>query len=167
MRLLGNQARVRVGSSWKLRPCLLAVLSHDCEFNERKRNKFLVARLQNMPGNLSGDERAALFASNDVRARVEANEPVAGVDTFALNPAPGVFHREQVISFTTITPLPIAMQHDLLDGKKLELTQERRGQLREKIAWFFGRDAEDIPDAHKSPAPQQTDSEAVNPHTSS
>lgn len=127
-----------------------AIVSHDCEFNQDKRNKFLVARLQGVQGNLTAEEAEALHASNDVVARVGAGEDIAGVDSFMLDPLDGAFAKSQVISFATITPLPIGMVPDLLAAKKAELDHNVRVDLRRKIAWFFGREAEDVPDEQKT-----------------
>src|SRR4051812_14341204 len=55
------------------------VISHDCEFNEDKRNRLLLARLESVPGNLKEDQLIALRASNDVESRSQAKEKVAGV----------------------------------------------------------------------------------------
>lgn len=127
----------------------MAVVSHDCELNEDKRNKLLIARLQNVQGNLTEAQIEALWASNDVVARVEADETVAAVDSFALQPLPGHFDRPQVVNFATTTPVPMSMKADLATVKKAELTHDFRVLLRKKLAWFFGRDGEDIPDEDK------------------
>lgn len=138
----------------------VAIVSHDCEFNERKRNKLLVARLQNIQGNLTQAQVEALWASNDVAARVEADEPVAAVDSFAVEPLPGQFERPQVINFATTTPLPMSMASDLAEAKKAELVHDVRVLLRNKLAWFFGRDAEDVPDDDKQqPSPSSESGE--------
>lgn len=131
----------------------VVVVSHDCEFNDRKRNKLLVARLQRIQGNLTLEQREALRASNDVGARAAANLPVAGVDGWVFDPLADVFEDEQVASFTTITPLPIGMHDELRQNKKAELVHEDRVRFRSKLAWFMGRDAEDIPDDDKTPIP--------------
>lgn len=134
---------------------LLTIISHDCEFNEAKRNKLLVARLQPPQGNLSEEQREDLRASNDVEARSEAGLDVAAVDHFLFSPAPGVLADEQVAAFTTITPLPMKMADDLYSVKRAELTHENRVLFRRKLAWFFGRGGEDIPDDEKIDAPAQ------------
>jgi hypothetical protein len=131
-----------------------AVVSHDCEFNEGKRNKLLVARLQRVQGNLTEEELDAVWASNDVEARVEADQPIAAVDSFIVAPLNGLFPEPQVINFATTTPLPMAMKDDLLAAKKAEMDHDFRVLFRKKLAWFFGRDAEDIPDADKRPPPE-------------
>lgn len=130
-----------------------AVVSHDCEFNERKRNKLLVARLQSVQGNLSDNERQALRESNDVQARADADLTVAGVDSFLFSPLPGVFEDEQVANFATITSLPMKMADDLRAQKRAELNQETRVLLRLKLAWFVGRTADDLPNDGKFDAP--------------
>ena len=124
----------------------VAVVSHDCEFNEDKRNRLLVARLENVPGNLGTEQRTALRESNDVEARAAAHQSVAGVDSFLLDALPGHYEQEQVIVFTTILPLPMKMKADLVAAKRAELQHEHRVRFRGKLAWFAARDAEDIND---------------------
>jgi hypothetical protein len=125
------------------------VISHDCEFNEAKRNKLLLARLQGVQGNLTAEQRQDLRESNDVEARAAAKLKVAGVDTFLFSPLPGVFEDEQVANFGTITPLPMKMADELRKQKRAELDQETRVLFRLKLAWFVGRAADDIPDDQK------------------
>ena len=139
----------------------LAVVSHCCEFNEGKRNKFLLARLKSMPGNLDDEERRALRLSNDVAKRAEKDGDVAGVDAFVVEPIPGAFETEQVVSFTTITAFPMAMKDDLAKAKKAELDHATRVQFREKLAWFFGRVGDDIPDEEKKEPPERGEDEAA------
>lgn len=128
---------------------LVTVISHDCEFNEGKRNKLLVAKLQKPQGNLEVDERAALRASNDVEARAQAGLTVAGVDGFVFEPLESVFEDERIASFTTITPLPMKMKDELFRSKRAELEHDQRVLFRSKLAWFVGRAAEDVPDSEK------------------
>lgn len=135
----------------------LAVVSHCCEFNEGKRNKFLLARLKSMPGNLNDEERTALRLSNDVAKRAEEDAAIAGVDAFVVEPIHGSFESEQVVAFTTITAFPMAMKDDLAKVKKAELDHAARIQFREKLAWFFGRAADDIPDGEKEEPQDQED----------
>ena len=130
----------------------VVVVSHDCEFNEDKRNKLLVARLQNVPGNLSDEERADLRESNNAEARVAEGKEVSGIDNFVFAPLPGAFDSEQIASFTTITPLPMGKREELRAAKWAELNQEHRVLFRKKLGLFFARDAEDIPDEEKEPA---------------
>lgn len=133
----------------------LAVVSHCCEFNDGKRNKFLLARLKGVPGNLDDQERRALRLSNDVTQRAEEGEDVAGVDAFMVEPIAGAFEAEQVVAFTTITAFPMAMKDDLVKAKRAELNHATRVQFREKLAWFFGRAGDDIPDEEKKEPPEE------------
>jgi hypothetical protein len=142
----GAQKKVVVAAT----DTLVVVVSHDCEFNEGKRNKLLVARLQRIPGNFTPDQRADLRASNNVEARVEAQLPVAGVDSWMFDPLPGAFEVPQVASFTTITPLPMKMRVELFASKRAELMHEQRILFRRKLAWFMGREAEDIAEEEKT-----------------
>ncbi|HEV7771581.1 MAG TPA: hypothetical protein VGO66_13100 [Solirubrobacterales bacterium] len=132
----------------------LTVISHCCEFNEGKRNKFLLARLKGVPGNLSDEEKRALRLSNDVAKRVAEDEDIAGVDAFVVEPIPGLFEAEQVVAFTTITAFPMSMRNDLAEVKKAELDHSTRVQFREKLAWFLGRAANDISDEEKELPPE-------------
>jgi hypothetical protein len=132
---------------------LAIVISHDCEFNEGKRNKLLIARLKGVQGNLNEEEHQALRDSNDIQARSDAGLPVAGVDAFLLAPLAGLFDDEQVADFATITPLPMKMADDLLREKRSELTHDARVLFRLKLAWFVGRAADDIPDDEKAERP--------------
>ncbi|HEX3174556.1 MAG TPA: hypothetical protein VHQ43_10135 [Solirubrobacterales bacterium] len=130
----------------------LVIVSHCCEFNEGKRNKFLVARLQRPRQNLSSEQYEALRLSNDVEARASSGEPVAGLDSFLLDPVPGSLDEERVASFTSITAVPLSMKEDFRAAKIAELDHGTRILFRAKLAWFFGRTADDIPDAEKAPA---------------
>jgi len=131
----------------------VAVVSHDCEFNEGKRSKFLVARVQRQRGDLSSEQLEAFRASNDVQQRVAAGEQVAGIDAFVYEPYDDVFTDEMVVSFPTIFPMPMDMKDDLVSVKKAELTTEARVLFRKKLGLFFARDADDIPDAEKFDRP--------------
>lgn len=132
---------------------VVTVISHDCEFNEGKRNKLLVARLQKPQGNFTEQERQDLRDSNDVQARSDAGLTVMAVDSFLLDPVPGVFDEAQVVNFATITPLPMKMVNDLKGQKRAELDQATRVLFRLKLAWFVGRAAEDIPEDDKVDPP--------------
>jgi len=136
----------------------VVVVSHDCEFNEAKRNKLLVARLQDVPGNLSPEERQRLRESNDFEAVLQADpdKTVAGVDSFVLSPLPPWFEAEQVVNFATVTALPMSMQADLLAVKRAEMLHTTRVLFRKKLAWFFGRKGDDLPDEDKVPRSPET-----------
>jgi len=139
----------------------LAVISHCCEFNDGKRNKFLLARLKGVPGNFSDDDLRALRLSNNVAKRAEEGADVAGVDAFVVEPIPNAFESEQVVAFTTITAFPIAMRNDLAKVKRAEMDHAARVQFREKLAWFLGRSGDDIPEDEKSVPPEPDDGEAT------
>ena len=137
-------------------PRFVVIVSHDCEFNEGKRNRLLVARIDSVPGNLTPQQINDLRESNDVRTRAEAGKTVAGADSFLLAPVPGAFNEEKVAVFTTITPLSMKMRDGLVERKRAEMDQEHRILFREKLAWFLGRAADDIEDEEKVDAPSST-----------
>jgi hypothetical protein len=145
---------------------LVVVVSHDCEFNTGKRNKLLVARTEDIPGNLTPDELEALRESNDIEKRTAEGKTIAGLNSFVFAPLPSVFETERIAVFTTITPLPMKMHDDLVKAKCAELSHEHRVLLRTKLAWFFGRDAEDIDEADKTEPPSQAEP-AADPSSAS
>ncbi|HLX31287.1 MAG TPA: hypothetical protein VKR79_00825 [Gaiellaceae bacterium] len=154
----GSFNNVILPGSWQF----VMVVSHDCEFNEEKRNRFLVAKIEKVPGNLTVEQRAALRESNDVEARAEAELDVAGVNSFLLNPIDGAFAEESIADFTTITPLPKKLDSDYLKLKRAELEHGQRLLLRRKLAWFFaGRGTDDIPDDERVAPTQVVGDEAV------
>ncbi len=138
----------------------VAVVSHDCEFNEGKRNRLLLARIETIPKHLTPEQLDALRASNDIHARAEAGLDVAGVDSFVLDPLPGCFDDERAIVFTTITPFPMKMHGEFVKAKRAELEHDVRVLLRNKIALFFGRPGDDIPDEEKVDQPSLADVDA-------
>jgi len=130
----------------------VVVVSHDCEFNEAKRDRLLLARVQSVPQS-PGLDFDALRASNDIDARHAAGAPVVGVDNFVLDPLPEHFEEPQVVVFTTVTPYPAKnMLAELQRVKQAELLHSQRLLLRRKLAWFFLRGEEDVDEAEKRPA---------------
>ena len=134
-------------------PCkemLGIVLSHDCEFNEGKRSHFVMARVHRPGGkDVDIDE---LRAGNDIRSAADDGRAVA-YDTFLLEPCPEVFDEPHIANFPTMMSLPMKVRDVVLGLKRAELGHETRVQLREKVALFFGRAADDVPDGDKSDAP--------------
>ena len=131
----------------------VAVLSHDCEFNEGKRDRLLLARVGEVDKRLDADAIAELRVSNDVEGRHAAKKSVDGVDSFVLDPLDGVFDSPKLIVFTTTTPWPAAAQmiRKLQAAKVAELEHEHRLLLRRKLAWFFLRSPDDVPQGDKRP----------------
>jgi len=133
-------------------PRYAMVLSHDCEFNEGKRTHFLVARVESLSKSLTSDELEALRAGNDVESAADQGRPVA-LDTFVVDPIEHVFAEFRRVNFAAAVSFPMDMTDYALDCKKAELLQEHRVRLRRKLSYFFGREADDIPEDDKKPAP--------------
>jgi hypothetical protein len=127
----------------------VVVVSHCCEFNEAKRAQFLVARIQDFAGNLTSEARIAIRAANDAIRESDAEQRYDYIDTFVLDPLTDCFAEPQLVSFTTITALPISMVGTVKKTKHAELEHEHRVRLRSKLGFFFGRDAEDIDEKDK------------------
>jgi hypothetical protein len=133
-------------------PRYAMVLSHDCEFNEGKRPHFLIGRIEGIPKTLSDEQVAEMVAGNNYEARAREGKPAA-IDTFVVDPLEGAFDEYQRVSFSSIVPLPMSMKEDMLKLKCAELDHEQRVLLRSKLAAFFGRSAQDVPEDYKEPRP--------------
>jgi hypothetical protein len=131
------------------------VVSHCCEFNEDKRNKFLVARMQTIRGDYTPEQIAEVRESNDIKVPTADGRDIQAVNSFLFEPITGYFGKEKVAMFDSITAVPMAMHAVFVEKKIAELEHPTRLLFREKAAWFFGRQAEDIPDEEKVPAPPQ------------
>jgi hypothetical protein len=149
----------------------VVVVSHCCEFNETKRAQFLVARIQDFAPNLSPADRAAIRAANDAIRKSEDDESEGlesqddesegdetddgkrydYIDTFVLEPIPNCFAEPQLVSFTTIMALPIAMASNIKALKHAELEHEHREKLRNKLGFFLGRKGDDVDESEKVP----------------
>jgi hypothetical protein len=142
----------------------VVVISHCCDFNPGKTNRMLLARLERMPGNLAPERLDALRAANDFEAALEAGaENVAGVDNFVLEPLPGCFDEEMVVTFSSTTPFPMKHKDTFVKLKQAELEHGVRLLFRKKLAWFFGgRDPDDIDDSLKFDRPEILDDPAPN-----
>jgi hypothetical protein len=81
----------------------VAVVSHDCEFNEDKRQHFLVAKVEVLQHDLTKEQLATLRAENDIEA-----SGAAQLDTFYLDPIDGTFDRPRRVNFWTITPFAVS-----------------------------------------------------------
>jgi hypothetical protein len=131
-----------------------AVVSHDCEFNEEKREFILLARVQRIDPRLTPEQIEVVRLSNDVRGRHAAGEEkIAGVDNFLIDPIEGHLTTPHVIAFTAIVPFPTtqSMLDDLHRAKRAELVHDERCLLKQKLAWFFIRTDDDVPAADKRP----------------
>jgi len=131
----------------------VVIVSHDCEFNEGKRDRVLLARIQSPQKVPTAPDIGVLRASNDVDARNAAKASVDGVDVFVIDPLDGHFDEPQMVVFTTITPFPAKkMLRQLQAVKRAEMDHSTRLLLRRKLAWFFLRSQDDVPPDSKRPA---------------
>lgn len=133
-------------------PRYAVVLSHDCEFNDRKRAHFLAARIQEPPGRVTPDLIDELRRGNEHRARVAEGRPIQ-LDMFLLEPLEGVFDSPRVVNFCSITPFPMQLREDMLRLKRAELEHRHRHLLREKLAAFVGRRTDDVDEDFKEEIP--------------
>jgi hypothetical protein len=136
-----------------VKPRYVAVVSHDCEFNEGKREYILLARIQRLDPRLTPEEIEDIRLSNDVKGRHATKQEVDGVDSFLIDPIEGHIGGPQVISFTALMPYPTTpeMLASLLERKRAELVHEQRLLMKQKLAWFFLRGDDDVPAEEKRP----------------
>lgn len=127
----------------------VAVVSHDCEFNEGKRDRLLVARMSSVDKRWDEERLESLRQSNDVEARHEAGEEVNSVDSFLLEAIPDEFESCHLALFSTLTPFSMSLAKSLHLAKKAELDHQQRLLFRRKLAWYFMRNPDDVPDDEK------------------
>ncbi len=142
-------------AKWTYRAPLkhVIVASHDCEFNEGKRDRLLLARLHTVNPKTEPAKLEALRLSNDVEAQNAAGRKVDQVDSFVLDPLAGEFENHQFAVFSTLTAFSMELDLSLHDKKKAELEHTQRLLFRRKLAWYFLRTPEDVPeDAKRNPA---------------
>jgi hypothetical protein len=88
------------------KPRYVVIASHDCEFNDGKRDRIVVARLMAVPQH-QAHQVDTLRLSNDIEARHMADEPVDGVDNFLFDPLDDCLPEPHVAVFTTLTALSV------------------------------------------------------------
>ena len=126
----------------------MIVLSHDCEFNEDKRSHFIVARIDSIDRRISAGDLAELEFGNDVQAAAREGRRIA-LDGFVLPANDQIMEGRFRVNFTAAASWPMRYADDALKLKRAELDHDARTLLRRKVAYFFGRDADDIPDDQK------------------
>lgn len=122
----------------------VVVASHDCEFNEDKRDRLIVARLSSTDPRWSEEKLDELRLSNDIEGRHQADEKVDYVDTFLMEPVPGEFEACHFAHFSTLTPISMSYVTSLHLAKKAEMEHDQRLLFRRKLAWYFLRNPADV-----------------------
>lgn len=133
------------------------VISHDCEFTEAKRERFVVARIQVMNDRWSAEDKALLLKSNNPLPNEDdpSKKRFAFVETYVLDPLEPCWDDHRMVDFTALLSLPRKPMFSWAKAmKRAELVHKHRLELRLKIAYFFGRDpdGDDLPD-HEKVAP--------------
>jgi hypothetical protein len=119
------------------------VVSHDCDFNEGKREYFLAASIHELDERDRKPERTEkLRLDNDARRHSPANQ--IALRGFLLEPIPGCFEEPMLAIFDTITPISMRFKAEMLRLKRAEMEHEHRVRLREKLALFVARAVDDI-----------------------
>jgi hypothetical protein len=133
-------------------PRYALVISHDCDFNEGKRDFFLAASIHELDRRDRKPERLEkLRRDNNARSHTPANQ--IALKGFLLEPVPGHFEEPMLALFETITPIAMKFKVDMLKLKRAEMNHAHRVMLREKLMLFAGRQEDDIPDNLKASPP--------------
>lgn len=130
------------------------VISHDCEFTEAKRERFIVARIQEIDKRWSDEKMALLLKSNTPVPDRDNPEKkrFAFIETYILDPLEHCWDEPRMVDFTAVMTLPRKPMFTWAkEAKRAELEHDRRLELRVKVAYFFGREpeGEDLPDHEK------------------
>lgn len=165
----GGDANVNYSLEMPAEHRYAVVITHDCDFTAARRDQFLLARINNFGRDVTDEQRAEIRMANDaVRIENEVEESDAEVegsdaevrfeylDTFVVSELPGHLNEEMLVNFSTIFPWPKSMIPVVLDLKRAEMEHQHRIRLRQKLGFYFAREAEDEPDERKVDAPSTT-----------
>lgn len=128
------------------------VVSHDCDFNEGKRDFFLAASIHDLnPQDQKPERLEKLRQDNDADRHTAATQIT--LRGFFLEPLPGIFEEPKLAVFDTITPIAMKFRGDMLKVKRAEMDHEHRVMLRKKLGLFISREEKDIEDELKVEPP--------------
>ena len=124
-------------------PRYALVVSHDCDFNEDKRDFFLAVSIHELtPKDRKPERLEKLRLDNDARRHTAAQQ--IALRAFLLEPVPGHFDEPRLAVFDTITPIAMKFKAEMLKLKRAEMDHVHRVMLREKLALFISRQQDDI-----------------------
>ena len=110
-------------------------MSHECDFNEDKRNYFLLAPLINIGNNIrrSTEEYDKFKNSNDV-----INHPHYLNYFYYENHK--ILETDMCVDFTRMLFFPATRKHELVRNKCIQLTVNFRRLLKDKIGYYFSHE---------------------------
>lgn len=113
-------------------------LSHECDFNDNKRQFVILAPMLNIDQGLrrSPDAFERLKKSNDVE-----NYPYY-LNLFYYSPSTPTFPNEMIVDFTRVISFPRKRAEQLLLNKCLQLTAESRSLIKAKLGYYFCHEQE-------------------------
>lgn len=134
-------------------PRYALVISHDCDFNEGKRDFFLAASIHELTSkDRKPDRLEKLRLDNDARRHTAAHQ--IALRAFLIEPILGHFDEPRLAVFDTITPIAMKFKSEMLKLKRAEMSHEHRVMLREKLALFVAREEADIDQELKVTPPE-------------
>lgn len=157
-----QDAQILTGLDYQAAEEFCMVMSHDCEFTEARRDRFVIARIQDIDDRWPAEKKALLLKSNNPLPDEDdpSKERFAFAETYVLDPLEPCWDEPRMVDFTALLTVPrkpmFAMAKSM---KRAELEHDRRLDLRLKIAYFFGRGpGDDLPDHEKvAPYPPTTE----------
>lgn len=111
-------------------------LSHECDFNENKRQYFILAPMFGIPADVRRrtDDFHRLINSNDVKAHPNY------LNLFYYSPSPPRFSEDKLMDFTRVISVPVTLRQQLLESKVLELTLKNRLLIKDKLGYYFSHE---------------------------
>jgi len=108
-------------------------MSHECDFNDDKRQNFLVAPLLSIPANIARnpDELTKLKKSNDVAQSGHY------LNYFFYESHEAILTADMLVDFTRIQYVPSNLRDTLLNSKRMELDTQSRSLLKDKLGFYF------------------------------
>lgn len=108
-------------------------LSHECDYNDNKRQFLLLTPMLSIDQGLrrKAGDFSRFIESNDVRQHPHY------LNQFYFAPNPPRFIEDKIIDFTRLISFPTRYKNELLKKKCLQLIQEQRNFLKEKIGYYF------------------------------
>ena len=108
-------------------------MSHDCDFNSNKRQFFILAPMLNIDYGLkrNPDDFQRFKDSNDITTSAHY------LNTFYFAANPPALPEDKRIDFTRIISFPVNQRGKLLEKKVLQLDQQHRGLIKQKVGYYF------------------------------
>ena len=112
---------------------LFAYISHECDFNDNKRQFFIITPLIGIDVGLRREPQGfkRLIDSNDIE-----NYPFY-LNLFYYSAHNQILPKDMVIDFTRVISVPVKNKSSLVEKKILQLDPSHRNFLKKKISYYY------------------------------